>query len=115
MVKILSIIAGVVVILAGGIFFFNRQFGNRIERAKFQVREVVEPILKADPTLPPSESAKVLIGGTQVFQTYNNCGPAALSMALSYYGIKASQHELGDILRPYQQAQGNNDDKTTPF
>jgi tetratricopeptide (TPR) repeat protein len=119
MVKILSIIAGVVVILAGGIFFFNRQFANKIERTKFQVREqvreVVEPIFDNAPTLPPSESAKILTGGTHVFQTFNNCGPASLSMALSYYGIKASQHELGDILRPYQVASGDNDDKTTTF
>jgi tetratricopeptide (TPR) repeat protein len=115
MVKILSIIAGVGIILASGIFFFNRQLGNQIERTKFQVREVVEPILKPEVTLPPSESAKVLTGGTQVFQTYNNCGPAALSMAFSYYGIKTSQHELGDILRPYQHPQGDNDDKTTTF
>src|SRR3989344_1067131 len=104
MVKILSIIAGVVVIISGGIFFFNRQFENKLERTKFQIREqvkeIVEPIINTTPTLPPSESTKVLTGGTQVFQTFNNCGPAALSMALSYYGIKVSQHELGDILRP---------------
>ncbi|MEX2013108.1 MAG: C39 family peptidase, partial [Candidatus Levyibacteriota bacterium] len=51
--------------------------------------------------------------GTHVFQTFNNCGPAAFSMALSYYGINVSQQELGQALRPYQNPQGNNDDKST--
>lgn len=47
-----------------------------------------------------------------VFQTFNNCGPAALSMALSYYGIEMSQAELGQKLRPYQNSLGDNDDKS---
>lgn len=46
------------------------------------------------------------------YQTFNNCGPATLSMALSYYGVNRSQAELGDILRPYQNKEGNNDDKS---
>lgn len=47
-----------------------------------------------------------------VYQTFNNCGPATLSMALSWYGINASQEELGNRMRPYQNPQGDNDDKT---
>jgi len=34
-------------------------------------------------------------------------------MALSYYGITKSQYELGQDLRPYQNPQGDNDDKST--
>lgn len=64
------------------------------------------------PTLLPLPSQKTLSGGTQVFQTFNNCGPAALSMALSHLGIRRSQYELGQQLRPYQHPQGNNDDKS---
>jgi len=60
-------------------------------------------------TLP---SRKVLKNDYHVFQTFNNCGPASLSMALSYYGIKVSQKELGHQLRPYQNKQGDNDDKS---
>lgn len=48
-----------------------------------------------------------------IFQSFNNCGPASLSMALSYFGINVSQKELGDALRPYQIASGDNDDKST--
>lgn len=47
-----------------------------------------------------------------VFQSFNNCGPATLSMALSYLGVEKSQEELGQILRPYQVAGGDNDDKS---
>jgi tetratricopeptide (TPR) repeat protein len=47
-----------------------------------------------------------------VYQTFNNCGPAALSMTLSYYGINETQEKLGQELRPYQNPQGDNDDKS---
>jgi len=56
--------------------------------------------------------AHEITGGTQTFQTFNNCGPASLSMALSFYGISASQQELGNDLRPWQNSQGDNDDKS---
>lgn len=50
-----------------------------------------------------------------VYQTFNNCGPASLSMALSYVNINQSQAEIGQALRPYQVAGGNNDDKSVTF
>ncbi len=59
---------------------------------------------------PPSQ--KTLVNDYHIFQTFNNCGPAALSMTLSYYGIQRSQEELGRELRPYQNPQGDNDDKS---
>ena len=57
---------------------------------------------------PPSVS---LPNDYQVYETWNNCGPASLSMALSYFGIHQSQAALGQALRPYQNQQGDNDDK----
>ncbi len=59
---------------------------------------------------PPPQ--KILENSYHVFQTFNNCGPAALSMALSYYGVRESQQKLGEDLRPYQNPQGDNDDKS---
>ncbi len=47
-----------------------------------------------------------------VYQTYNNCGPATLSMLLDFYGINATQQEIADQLRPYNNPQGYNDDKS---
>jgi len=60
---------------------------------------------------PPQ--TKILQGGTHAFETFNNCGPATLSMALSYSGVKVTQQELGQALRPYQHPKGDNDDKST--
>lgn len=64
------------------------------------------------PVLPPISSQKTLQNDYHIFQTFNNCGPAALSMTFSYYQINKTQHELGHELRPYQNPQGNNDDKS---
>ncbi|MCH7730207.1 C39 family peptidase [Patescibacteria group bacterium] len=47
-----------------------------------------------------------------VYQTFNNCGAATLSMVLSGLGEKVSQKELGDKMRPFQNPDGDNDDKT---
>ena len=46
------------------------------------------------------------------YQTFNNCGPATLSMMLSWHGLSVSQTELGNKMRPYQIPSGDNDDKT---
>ncbi len=70
------------------------------------------PTATPAPTLPPLPKAKTINNNYHVFQTFNNCGPAALSMALSYYGVNISQQELGQALRPYQNPQGDNDDKS---
>ncbi len=57
-------------------------------------------------------TGKTLKNNYHIYQTFNNCGPAALSMALSYYRIKESQQILGQQLRPYQHPKGDNDDKS---
>src|SRR3989344_2491877 len=71
---------------------------------------IPSPAPKVGLLTPPSK--KVLNSNYHVFQSFNNCGPAALSMALSYYGINVSQEVLGQALRPYQVPGGNNDDKS---
>ncbi len=63
-------------------------------------------------TASPIPTQKILPGGIQVFQTFNNCGPASLSMAFSHYGVTKSQAELGQALRPFQVSNGDNDDKS---
>ncbi len=70
------------------------------------------PSIVLTPTLPPTPISKTLSGGTHIFQTFNNCGPASLSMTLSYYGQTVSQLTLGSQLRPYQRPNGDNDDKS---
>ncbi|MGH2346375.1 MAG: C39 family peptidase, partial [Chloroflexota bacterium] len=70
---------------------------------------VVSPLLT--PILKPLPASRLLQNDYQVYETWNNCGPASLSMALSYFGINQSQAALGEALRPYQNSVGDNDDK----
>ena len=77
-----------------------------VENSKLAKTVETDRIISSIPT------QKMLAGGTHVFQTFNNCGPASLSMALSYYDIQESQTEIGQSLRPYQNPQGINDDKS---
>ena len=75
-----------------------------------EVAEVVETAPSPQLRTPPPQ--KALLNTYHIFQTFNNCGPAAMSMALSYYGINESQQTLGQKLRPYQNQLGDNDDKS---
>lgn len=59
---------------------------------------------------PPSH--KTIVNDYFVIQTFNNCGPASLSMMLSYYGINIGQEDLATQLRPYNNVSGDNDDKS---
>jgi tetratricopeptide (TPR) repeat protein len=78
----------------------------------------VSPTPTRTPTPTPTiiliqlAASKLLENNYHIFQTFNNCGPAALSMALSYYGISETQQKLGQDLRPYQIPNGDNDDKS---
>lgn len=77
-----------------------------------QKQSLLTPSLTPSPTPLSLPDTKVIKNDYQVFQTYNNCGPAALSMTLSYYGINVGQDKLGQELRPFQNPQGDNDDKS---
>jgi tetratricopeptide (TPR) repeat protein len=56
-----------------------------------------------DPNLPLNIPEKKIIPGRyHAFQTFNNCGPASLAMALSYFDVNVTQQQLGQALRPYQ-------------
>ena len=68
-------------------------------------------------TISPADSrqipvSKALPGSVHAFQTFNNCGPASLSMALSIVGTNVHQSTLGQELRPFQHPNGDNDDKS---
>jgi tetratricopeptide (TPR) repeat protein len=67
---------------------------------------------KSDLIIKEPGNYSLLTNPKHIYQTFNNCGPATLSMILSWYGRDVGQKELGDKMRPYQNTEGDNDDKT---
>jgi hypothetical protein len=63
------------------------------------------------PLIAPPESY-VLPQGQFVSQSFNNCGPASLSMVLSMYGKSVSQETLRQEMRPFSNPLGGVDDKS---
>ncbi len=47
-----------------------------------------------------------------VSQSFNNCGPASLSMVMSMFGTYIDQETLADRMRPFRNPQGGIDDKS---
>lgn len=47
-----------------------------------------------------------------VSQSFNNCGPASLSMVLSMFGKFVDQEDLADRMRPFHNPAGGVDDKS---
>src|SRR5690349_13712163 len=98
-------VIGMFLLVIGG-FFVQRRFTRSLEYTK--IKQILlpspSPVTAVDYQKPPV--AKTLQNDYQIFQTFNNCGPASLSMDLSYFGVYKTQEELGQALRPYQNPQG---------
>lgn len=104
----------VVTFMSVCIFFLQRNQTQQFSNSPiFQTPIPNLPTTTSSPSLLESpETSKSLSNDYHVFQTFNNCGPAALSMALSYYDVNIDQQTLGRQLRPYQHPTGDNDDKS---
>jgi tetratricopeptide (TPR) repeat protein len=63
------------------------------------------PLNHAAPEIQPVAPQVALTGFEHEWQTWNNCGPATVSMNLSYYGSGDTQVEAAQFLKP------NKDDK----
>lgn len=96
------ILPGLVLSGVIGFFLYKKLTPPPPVETKFVLPE--KPSVQSDFALLPASR--------HTYQTFNNCGPATLSMILSWYGIQKSQKELGDEMRPYQNPKGDNDDKT---
>jgi tetratricopeptide (TPR) repeat protein len=106
--------------VGGGAYYYTQINKPPIETRFVQnVREettVIREITKTPKTptvslTEPGTSARV-DNPKHVYQTFNNCGPATLSMILAWHGVNVGQQELGQKMRPFQNPQGDNDDKT---
>jgi len=111
----LKLVVPAILILFFGAFYLKFSSNQELivpQSSTNSLPPVTIPISTPTPTLPPAPPSKIIPKTIQVFQTFNNCGPAALSMALSYFGINETQQTLGQALRPFQNPQGDNDDKS---
>ncbi len=103
----------ITIILFSGYLFLGSEKGEDIIE-RVQVTQKVTITVTPSPTMaiispPPTY---IIPQELQVFQSFNNCGPASLSMLLSYHDVNVSQDVVGGKLRPYQNAIGDNDDKS---
>src|SRR3990167_292549 len=112
--KIIGIIIAIFALLGGVFWYFNRP--EPPVESKFVQN------IRQDTSVPNNEGTGIEVKSPgkealvdnpyHVYQTFNNCGPATLTMILNWYGVKVTQSELGDQMRPYQIPSGDNDDKT---
>ncbi len=84
---------------------------HEIRSTDYAVRSTQHPAASPDqpdspdptPTATPASPAAFrLTGLAHYWQTWNNCGPATLSMHLSYFGLKIGQDVIGSALRPFK-------------
>jgi tetratricopeptide (TPR) repeat protein len=114
----LLILLSVVLIVVVGVYFVSQKRPPIETRFVQNIREqesgdrVQDNGEKTDLIIKEPGDYALLTNPKHIYQTFNNCGPATLSMILSWYGQDVSQRELGDKMRPYQNSDGNNDDKT---
>lgn len=67
--------------------------------------KIIEPIT----TLP---STKLIPNLSWVGQTFNNCSSVGLMIALSHWGIIDTQEKIAEATRPWNNRNGDNDDKS---
>jgi len=118
-IKVIGALLFILILIGTGLFFWSKnkrppietKFVHNIEQSTKDGVRKQEPEEKHVILKDPGNYI-LLDNPKHVYQTFNNCGPATLSMIMSYYGKDISQKELGDLMRPYQVAGGDNDDKT---
>ena len=80
-----------------------------------QPTPVPSPSQSPTPRILPVAPKVALTGLSHAWQTWNNCGPATLSMALSYYGSKLSQAQVAAVMRPNRDDKNVNPDEMVAF
>ncbi len=116
---ILSLIVATLLLTGFSFVMFGNKVSESVRQKSMHENASKSNVINSPTILPrvmPTEislpNSHLIPGGTHVFQTFNNCGPASLSMALSFFDIFVSQQELGNELRPWQSTSGDNDDKS---
>lgn len=68
----------------------------------------LEPSATPTPVPTPIPAKVVLSGIVHEYQQFNNCGPANLAMALSYWGWQGDQRDTRAFLRPNREVDDKN-------
>ena len=122
MKRLLVFSVAAAILITGGVFFWTNRPSPAIE-TKFvtDVRKEITPTIgelqdsgnaQSSAGIKKPGNSALVTNPRHIYQTFNNCGPATLSMVLGWYGRNVSQSELADKMRPYQNQKGDNDDKT---
>lgn len=110
----ISILLGLLVLLVVFGMFSNQLGDNIVTRGESHSKEEKPRDTDREPTVtivkPPQQVT--LPQSRFVSQTFNNCGPASLSMVLSLWGVNRSQEELASKMRPFNNPAGGVDDKS---
>ena len=69
----------------------------------------------AAPEIQPVSSQVTLTGFEHEWQTWNNCGPATVSMNLSYYGHVGTQVEAAQFLKPNREDKNVSPDELVAY
>lgn len=113
----------VIVLIFAAVFlyvlFLDKDSGEIVHTENIEQVSKVSTTTNASLSTKPVQkipAQKILQTDYYVSQTFNNCAPVALSMALYHYGVKVSQEVLAESLRPVHNLTGKDDDKeTTPY
>lgn len=115
--RYIIVVAAIFAITVAGIFFawLLSDYGSDTQDnipsvAVSQRYEQAEESAGEDMQSPPVSYE--IPSASYVGQTFNNCGPASLSMAMSYFGVNVTQDELREQMRPYNNPAGGVDDKS---
>ena len=83
--------------------------GSEDDSRKSSGEEIIQPVPVMAPSTPapmptstawPLAAASRLNGFQHKFQSWNNCGPATLAMALTYFDLNIRQKDTAAVLKP---------------
>lgn len=109
--KIVLVVVLLLTVVAGGVLYYQAVTKENSTAIPTKSVESVETKTKPLSLKEPAQQV-TLHQSHFIAQSFNNCGPASLSMILSMYGTTVSQEELAERMRPFNNPEGGVDDKS---
>ena len=76
------------------------------------IKDSVKSLTNKNKPVDLLPESKLVTGLSHVNQTFNNCSSVALMINLSRWGIQDTQEKIKEATRPWNNAKGDNDDKS---